>query len=258
MTEPTGTRVRYDIQHPPGVVARVLVNDVPFYQDLVDYYASPSGRFNHLLLQGENTITFAIDEVSPDPYVIRRFTLKLVNHETEQVLFTENYPGLFEQYPKEERKLPFVHHAKFLFDEETPKPVWLDAPKESFGPEGTPDQHKAVFELWDAYNRQDIDDFLKAMELKTAEFQKFYGLMPELSADAARAEYGAALKEPWDLEPFDPKQLLFERRCDGRVVHVLRNDGGFALRARHKTDPVRSWNARLLMTRVEGRWRIFW
>ncbi len=249
---------QYQIRHAPNLVATVLVNDVPFYRRVYDSHEAPAGPANHLLLEGENEVTIHIDSIEPDPYMIRSFELEFLRESDKSAVFRARFPDYLKQYPEEERKTPFTHKQKFLYSEPSPKPLWLDAPRESFPSEGNREQHEAVAELHRAYGSADIDAFLSAMELKTAEFTKFYGSLPELAPEAARASYGQVLREPWDLVPLDPNELLFSRHCDGRVAYVTRRDGRPALFAQHKQDPGRTWNANLLLTRATGRWRIFW
>jgi hypothetical protein len=135
--------------------------------------------------------------------------------------------------------------------------VWLDSPVTDFPVEGTPSQRAAVTELHDAYRRQDIDDFLRVVSLKTDELQRYYGPMPEFQPANARANYGAMLAEPWDLDPLDWNEIVFERRGGGRTAYVTRKDGRPALFARHKADPMKTWQANLHLCLVGDRWRIF-
>lgn len=248
----------YQIKQAPNLVARVKVNDVPWYRRLVDFHHAPAGPANHLFLPGENEVTIEIHSTEQDPYMIRTFELLFMKESDDSRIFRAKFPDYMEEYPEEERKLPFTHKQRFLFEETSPLPVWFHAPREGFSSEGSSEQHEAVRELHAAYANQDIDAFLHAMEHKTAEFAKFYGHLPELSPENARASYGKTLREPWDLRPYDPTELVFERHCDGRVAYVTRRDGGPALSADHKVDPSQTWQANLLLTRIDGRWRIFW
>lgn len=248
----------FQIKHSPGIMADVLINDVPFYRRYSEINQSPAGPVNHFLLKGRNTVKIKLDEANPNPLRIRTFDVKLMREEDDRVLFHANWPDFAKDYPEPEQKLPIVHETWFDFDEDTPRPIWADAPVESFPGEGTRELRDAVRELHDAYDRQDIDAFLKAMEHKTAEFQKFYGPLPSLAPDAARETYGKSLREPWNLRPYDPTKVFFERRANGRAAYARGLEGGPALLALHKTDPVRSWEASLLLSRVDGRWRIIW
>jgi hypothetical protein len=249
----------YRILHAPGIYARVLVNDIPFYRRIVDCNMAPAGPFNHLIVPGENVVRIELAEAGEnDPTIIRTFEMTVLRQVDGAVRFREKWPDFAKEYPEEERKLPIVHERKLQSDCETPLPVWWDSPHERFPSEGTRDLHDAVRALHDAYARADVDEFLYLVELKFAEHKKYYGAVPDLAPEAAKERYGALLREPWDLDPYDPKEIVFEHRAGGRVAYATRRDGSHALRARHKTDPSQSWTANLLLTRRDGRWRIFW
>ena len=223
----------FQIKHSPGIVADVLINDVPFYRRVVDHNSSPAGPVNHLLLKGKNTVTVRLAEPNADPFRVRPFELCILRESDDKVLFRTRWPDF-------------------------PAPIWADAPLQSFPSEGTRELHEAVLELHTAYRMQDIDAFLKAMELKTSEFAKFYGQQPFLSPDVARETYGESLRQPWNLAPYDPTKVVFERRANGRAAYARGHEGGPALMALHKTDPAQTWEASLLLARVGDRWRIIW
>ncbi|MBL9022652.1 MAG: hypothetical protein JNL21_10660 [Myxococcales bacterium] len=261
----------YQILHSPGVVARVTVNDIPFYRRAVDFAMSPAGPFNHMIVPGDNVVVL---ELTPapgpvPPTVTQTFDFRIMRESDDRVVFRAKWPDLVD-YPKPEKgdpptryldqdkRLPAVYTGRFEPDFENPRPIWLDAPTGAFPAEGTREQHDAVLELYEAFRRRDVDGFLAASELKLAEHRRFYGAIPELAPDVAKARYGEMLREPWNLDPYDPSQLVFERRAEGRAAYVTRKDGTPALQARHQTDPSQAWRANLLLTRAEGRWRIFW
>ena len=261
----------YQILHAPGVVARVTVNDIPFYRRAVDFSMSPAGPFNHMIVPGENIVVIELAEAAGPiaATATRTFDFRVMREADDRVIYRMKWPDVASEprpegleppirYLDKERELPIVHTGRFEPDFENPRPLWLDAPPGAFPAEGTQDQHDAVLELHDAFRRRDVDGFLAASELKLAEHRRFYGVIPELAPDAAKARYSEMLREPWDLDPYDPKQLVFERRADGRAAYVTRKDGTPALQARHQTDPSQAWGANLLLTRAEGRWRIFW
>jgi hypothetical protein len=248
----------FQIKHPPGVVADVQVNDVPFYRRYSELHQAPAGPVNHLLLEGENTVTIRLAEAHPDPMRISSFEVSFLRESDKKVLFRRRWPDFAELHPEEERQLPVVHHAVFRFDEPTPRALWADAPVESFPLEGTAELHDALRALHDAYARADVDAFLSAMEHKTADFVKFYGPLPELEPQVARGTYGERLRQPWELDPYDPTKIVFERRAGGRAAYATSKEGGPALFAKHKLDPAETWEASPLLARVDGRWRIIW
>jgi len=250
----------YTVLQPPGVVARISVNDIPFYRRVVDHHASPSGPFNHMIVPGENVVTLELAEVPGvvPANVVSVFEFRVQREADDRYLFRAKWPELAKEYPEEQRQLPIVHVRTFEPEFETPMPIWIDAPRDFFPSDGTPEQHDTVRELHEAYRRGDADAFLGATQLKLAEHAKFYGQTPELAPAAAKQRYAELLREPWDLDPYEPEALVFEQHADNRVAYVTRRDGGPALNATHKTDPTQAWRPNLLLTRVSGRWRIFW
>jgi hypothetical protein len=248
----------YAIIHPPGVIAEIWVNDVLFYRRASTTYQAPRGPFNHLMLEGENQVVLRIAERESIPFRISTFDFAVQRDTDDAKIFHRRWPELAELHPEEERKLPIQHEASFVFAESTPKPIWADAPVQHFPIEGTEAQHEALRELHDAFARADTDAFLDSLELKNAEFIKFYGPMPELERSTAKRSYDATFAEGWELDPFDPKEIVFERCAGGRAAYASRRDGRPALFARSKANPGDTWEANLLLSKVDGRWRVIW
>lgn len=258
--------VYYQILHSPGIAASISVNDVPFYRRLVDHNMAPAGPFNHMLVPGRNSVTLLLSEV-PDVLpsnVIAGFDFRIMREEDDRVLFRMRWPDFAAEYPEAERSLPIVHTRSFDPDVDSPEPIWADAPKTDFPPEGTPEQRDAVRELHDAYRRADADAFLSITDLKMQLHRRYYGPVPQVLPAAARARVESQLREPWDVAPLNFDELVFERRAQGRVAYVTRKDGSAALQAAHKTDPTQAWTANLYLTRPAKQngghdaWRIYW
>ena len=247
----------YLIKHPPGMVASISVNDIPIYRRFSDYHQAPNGPFNHWMLSGQNVVHLVLVEPEPLPNSWHSFSMEVLRHSDDVPIFTVSFPGLLALHPEDERDLPVAHQTAFNFNEESPRPIWLDAPVTDFPPEGTPEQHQAVFDLHDAYSRGDVDAFSRAIEPKMTELARFYGPNPATSPAANRAEFVKNFAEPWDVRPLDFNDLMFERRGGGRTAYVTRKDGGPALLATHKTDPDWTWEPTLHMTQIAGRWTIF-
>jgi len=254
---PLPTHHYYVVKHPPGFWLHISINDLPFYRRFSDCHQAPSGPINHWLVQGENKVVMTL--VKPESSGQREFTaaFEILRFSDDRPLFILKYPDFTETLPAVEQPLPLVYHANFHYDEDAPRPVWQDAPKSDFTPAGTPELRQAVFDLYDAFRRKDVDAFVRAAEVKTTELQRFYGPMPGLTPNAMHAEQAANFAEPWDLAPLDFNDIVFERRGNGRTAYVWRKDGGPALFAKHQTDPERTWEANLHLTQVNGAWRIF-
>ncbi len=250
----------YIVRQMPGLALKLAINDVPFYRRAVTYNVASNGPVNHALVRGENTVQMDLLEDNVNPHAPNaRVVLDFVvlREEDDVVVHESKWPALLDLHQPEDRKLPLTHRTKFTIDTDIPKPIWQDNAPEQFPPEGTDEQHEAVFQLHDAYRRKDVGAFLAATELKLADHKRYYGPTPGLDPISAERDYGAKLREPWDVRPFDPKELVFERWADGRVAYVTRKDGGPALMATHQTDPKQTWRANLYLTRSDGKWRIF-
>jgi len=250
----------YIVRQMPGLALRLALNDVPFYRRAVSYNVASNGPVNHALIRGENTVLMeffqdAVNPLSPNARIMLDFVV--LREEDDVIVHETKWPALLDLHKPEDRKLPLVHRTHFTIDTEIPKPLWADNPPEFFPPEGTDEQHEAVFQLHDAYRRQDVGAFLAATELKLADHKRYYGPTPGLDPISAERDYGAKLREPWDVAPYKPEELVFERWQEGRVAYVTRKDGGYALQATHRTDPKQAWNANLYLTREAGKWRIF-
>ncbi len=258
--------VYYQIMQSPAVAATISVNDVPFYRRVVDHNAAPAGPFNHMLVQGPNVVSISLIDVPGvlPANVVGGFDLRIMRQEDDRVLFRAKWPDFAAEYPEEQRKLPITHTRTFTPDFESPDPIWWDAPRGYFPPEGTPEQHDAVRELHEAYRKGDADAFLGATDLKMQLHRRYYGPVPQVEPAAARARVTSQLREPWDVKPLDLKELVFEHHADGRVAYVTRKDGSAALQATHKTDPTQAWTANLYLTRPLKQtgghepWRIYW
>jgi len=249
----------FNIKHSPGLIARIAVNEIPFYRKQVDLFDGVSGPCNHLLVPGENKVSLLITEIPErqKPDWIWNFEFSVIRVTDKVVISKARWPELKAEHPAEEQSLPIYHAIKFNYDPDAPEPVWMNAPRESIPVEGTPELHEAVRRLHSAYERGDVDDFLGAFQVKMDEHRKFYGLVPEVAPAAAREHCKRQLEMPWDVDPYDPSQVVFESRANGRVAFVSRKDGVPPVRARHKTDERKAWGSNLLLTRVAGRWQIF-
>lgn len=254
---PLPTPYYYLVKHPPGFVVNITVNDIPFYRRFSDYHQAPNGPFNHWMLPGRNVVHLTLVQPVEVPDMNFGMSFQVLRFSDDKQLFSLAFPDFLDVHPEEERSLPAAHQAAFDFDRESPKPIWVDAPITDFPPEGTPEQRAAVFDLWDAKKRGDVDDFIRVTEMKARNLEIFYGHNPDHTPGRMRSEYGAILGEPWDVRPLDFDELVFERRGGGRTAYVTRKDGGPALFAQHTQDPDRTWEATLHLTMVDGRWRIF-
>ncbi len=251
------TRMYWLVKHPPGHAVSITINDIPFYRRWSDCHEAPNGPFNHFLVEGENTVSLTMVEPDPPPIVTFRFAFAVLRHSDDAPLFAIQYPRFLRDLPEGEQRLPANYRTTFRFDEPSPRPCWLDAPKTDFPIEGTPELRAAVTALHDAHRRADADAFFQLCDLKCTELQRYYGPRDDLVPEKAKAIWAPIMAEPWDLDPLDWNEITFERRGGGRTAYVSRKEGKPALFARHKTDPTRTWEANLHLTFLGGQWRVF-
>ena len=246
----------YRILHRPASYARALINGIPVYERAPDRNVAPMQPITHWLVTGENSIVIELTEAPPSPLapnMTPHFAMMIMRAENlDDPRFRWEYPDSIARLGLEPR-LPWAHEGVFVPEGELPPPVFLDSPREEFPIEGTPEQHLAVAELYEAFATRDAARFEAAMDLKFSQFERYYGPQPLSKHDAIQR-----MNAPWIMEPFDAQDLRFERHADGRVAYVRRASGKPAVRATHRDEPYLGWGSDFYMTRQDGRWRIFW
>lgn len=247
-----------------GVAVRAYLNDLLFYKGKGAENMTVTSPCNHLLVPGENVFTLEI-AAAPRPAIAPkvegpvRFTL-MVDDEDDTTVHRVNWPELWEPLPVEQRVMPFVHVSRFQADEALPAPIYADAPRVSFGKEGTPELREAVRRVSRAFAAGDTEAFLDENALKLAERQRAYPDIPDLAVGPQRGKIAAQLARKWDVRPSDLdgfSDLVFEQRADGRVAYVSRLDGGYAIEAVSADDPSVVFTTDLFLTQQDGVWKIF-
>jgi hypothetical protein len=249
----------YVILQPRGIVARLSINDIPFYRRAVDYNMSPSGPFNHMLIPGDNVVTVELAEIPGmiADNIVRTFEFRILREEDDDKLFGTKYPDFALPRKEDERGLPIRHDQRFRVDFATPEPAWMSAEPGYFPESGTPELHEAFREYNEAFRKKDVGTFLHATRLRVAEHRRFYGEQAHLEDARAKSDVTELLEEPWAIEPVELSDLVFERHAEGRVAYVTRRDGRPAVSAKSTRDPQVGFSVNLLLTRHQGRWTIF-
>jgi hypothetical protein len=247
-----------------GVVARALLNDLPFYRGLGQRNHTVSGPANHLLLPGENVLTI---EVYPGtrpaiaPAIEGPVELEIkVDDDTAATVHKVAWPDAWAALPVADRVLPFLHTSRFVVDDRLPLPPYWDAPPARFGLEGLPGQHAAVREVHRSFVDGDVEGFFDANRLKLEERQRAYPDTGDFAAGTQREKLAGYFGRAWDVRPLgerDLDELVFESRAGGRVAYVTRADGGRAIEAIAADDPSETFAADLFLTQRDGRWRVF-
>jgi hypothetical protein len=252
------TRTTYlcRILHRPASRAHVMINGVGVYNRAPEKNVGPVFTVTHWLRPGENLLSVDLEPAprSPlTPLMDAWFVAQIVTAEDqEKPLWSWEYPAdvLSLGLPIE---LPRAHEGAFLVAEDLPKAAYLDAIPQDFPPEGTPAQHAAVRDLYDAFATRDVARFEAAMALKATEHDRFYTPSP-----LSKAEATARVNSPWVMEPFETADLRFDRYAGGRVAYVRRESGKAPVRAVHRDEPYLGFGTDFYMTFLDGRWQILW
>lgn len=244
------------IVHRPPCGARVSFNGIPFYESTPDKIVGRTSPVSHTFVPGENRIAI---EIWPAPKLLEapslesRIQVMILTLDDEKPIWNWEYPFS----PREaglEPTLPWAHADVFTPSGEIPEPVYFRATPEEFPREGTDEQRAAVDELRSSFEAKDFPRFSDAMALRQHEWGRYYGKDFDPTGPARARE---ALKEPWNVDPLAPEDLLFERYENGRVARVRRISGRPAIHAQHAVTPQLEWGSDIFITRVDGRWQMF-
>jgi hypothetical protein len=252
----------HKVHHGTGVAVRVFLNDVLFYRHVGDQNWTISGPSNHLFVPGENVIRV---EVLPtkvpahSPGIRGPVEAKvMLDDEANVAVAMVRWEW---SNPNKEPPLPTASFAAFHPAGDISEPAYLKAPKERFGPEGSPELRDAVRRLHEAFVRQDGATYTEMNSAKIESYERAYPDNPKVSGASLRAKVASMMKMAWIVQPLDLDALVFENQADGRVAYVRRADGGKALQAvaAEKGDP--RMNVRFAtdvwLTRVDGAWKVF-
>ncbi len=270
---PTRIPIFHSILLKEGTWARAYLNELPLYKSMFFGPDSRSGPVNDLLVPGENLLSIELLKVKKlehAPVLQGAIELMLYevlnpdvpNPETTPIerrdIVKLSFPDCYELVAEQHRRLPF--YCQLSFDPGVPlqRPPWLDAPECDFGCDGTPDLRDAVTRLHAALSENNVDDFLDQIALKLEHAER--ALEGE---DSAKAKYkregfrSELFKYHLQAQPLDFADLHFAPLNGGRVAHVSRIDGGFALEAVARDDPQRRLRTDLLLTQHDNHWRVF-
>ena len=255
-----------------NVWARAYINDLPAYKRTYLGPDSESGTTNDLLVPGKNTLSIEVlqvEENTPNDELLWQVHAKLyevldVDDQVstkpldQRVIHDAKFPhSMFDGVLERHKRVPFFYRTSFDPGVPLHHPVWLDAPEDDFGEDGTPELRDAVGDIFGALKDQDLNAFLDAFALKLDHYEKAHGSHPKTTADAGRNYITDffALEPQW--RQTELSELHFEPLHGGKVAHVTRLDGGFAMQARCRKDPDRSIEGDILLTKHQGRWQMF-
>lgn len=257
---------------------RVYVNDLILYKEppfVGQQGMSDSYALNELLVPGENRISYEVlrakdRSMITDPGTRWAFrselylqtdtwdpTATLEGDMKYKVIHAFEFPTIYEEV-KEKRfhRTPFFYEATFQNPwADFPEPVWKRAPEAEFDDQGLMEQRAAIEEIVDAIKSRNADAFLDAIALKMDHESSAF------DSKAYKTKQPEAIREFFDMEPtvddLDWGELHFRPLHGGRVAHLTRLDGGFALDAYCEKEPDRRLRSDFLLTQQSGRWRVF-
>lgn len=252
------------IRHTHGTHLRVLMNDLPMYDRAVRDFVTPTFAATPWFVPGENKIEVEVSAspLNPDMAKVPPHFWLLLFHQgadmdnDETTLYSLEFPQFMEKLPEDERKLPCRWKDSFTPQGEIPKPIWADAAPEPIPEKGTPELLKAVFDLYSAFARKDIDALAAAGSLKLVDQQRYFGPQPWNVPSEVKKEHVEMLEQPWELNSFDPDRLKFRSCAEGRVAYVTSVDNGPAIFAKHKHAP-QAFAVKPFLMRQGADWRIF-
>lgn len=251
--------------------ARAWLNGLPLYRTPGLGPDSRSGTVNHLLVPGKNAFRVEVLKTRPAqnapemPDAVKLEFYEVLNPNAREqekldrrVLASAAWPQMKDALEPRHRRLPLSYAADLDVDVPVAVPPWLDAPPQSFGCAGTLELQRAVTEVVQTFEEERATAFLDVIALKLEHYAAAHPGVEAVSVKAAlrtfQDEFFAYRPR---VRPLDFAELHFEPLCDGRVAHVTRNDGGYAIEAVCEADTKRRVEADLLLTMRQGRWRVF-
>lgn len=251
-----------------GAVARITLNGLPVYKGVRAGPGFMTGTASHLVQPGENVIELEVHradlsgkpEGKADTVFFQLYTAenRPGGLADKTVHFTLSFPDAWQEKDERFRRLPYYHRQAFLMDEDRPVPVQMRAAPQDFGCGGTPELREAVREIHAAIAENDCARFLEAVALRFEEGERLYpGERSFVAASRRRFFQEEVFLHRFEAAPFDPDALHYEPRAGGRVAHVTRADGGFAIDAHIAGMPEERFSFDPWLTFHRGAWRMF-
>jgi len=252
----------YKVHHGTGVAVRALLNDVLFYRHSGSENWTVSAPANALFVPGENILRIEIlPTIVPahSPGIRGPVEVKvMLDDDTDAVAAMCRWEW---SNPNKEPPLPTANFTVFRPSGDIAEPPWMRAPKERFGPEGTPELRDAVKKIYEAFVKRDIGAYMDANSLKMQTWQRAFPDNRHYDAAPLRAQLAANFQKEWIVPPLDYDALIFESQADGRVAYVKRADGGKAIEATAKEQDPKGMQdgfaTDLWLTQVDGVWKVF-
>lgn len=246
----------YYVRRGPGLLVRVLLNELCFHVGISRTYDGTSGPAAHWLVPGSNVLRLEILSEDPAQHP-RAFANASITGPGESPVHARlDFPEFFDERPAEERRFPAIAERAFVLDGDVPEPLWRSESPEEIPPEGTDELRAAVFTLHQALARRDARALVDAMLVKIQDLSRYYGGGGLLDPGEMQLDYEERFREPLEVSAFEPEKLRFQSLHGGRVVHVTRTDGERAIHAQNATRE-RGMSLDPFFVRQRGSWRLY-
>ncbi len=245
----------------PAVRGRVFLNDLPVYEDPpTPNYQSTTSQVNNFLVPGKNALRVEVDQmgdISSNMFWAEIF--RDADPSAKPVKFHElKWPDAMKELPEPPiAPVPFGWENHFLVAEDHPPPAYADAKAEQFPKEGTDELRAAVKEFRDALADRDASKLTELTWFEAEDSARYFPDRPAPSKATIRSTYASSFEEPWDVPKWDPEQLVFTHRAEGRLVHVTGVDGRHAVRGNNSVRPEAEFLLNPLLVRHRGRWQLY-
>ena len=249
--------------------ARFYLNDLPVWKFLRHGADSMNAGANSWLVPGENVLTLDIVQapltlpnMPPGRPTLEVTIFKAAEGATEptdvEIVHQVQFPQMWDDVDEDLKTFPYRHESRFtLPDADVYRPVFLDAPEQEIPSEGTPELRKAVQNLHDAVKSNDGSRFADQVALQFEEYERASGGVADTDVASQRKTSDEFFAHPIEVKDLEMDRLVFESRSNGRIVHVVRDDGRPVLMARATDDPSEQFQGNVLLTHHDGRWRAF-
>lgn len=270
----------FSVHFEEGVLGRAWLNDLPLHKVPTRGPLSMNGGANHLLVPGKNRLSLEIltmpDRQPPPPpppesggapqkvvhvLPVGMKVYQIIDPNAEPLTASEmatvDLPVSLGLHPWEKPPLPLFHEVEFDLPFPVAEPVYWRAPPADFPCSGTPELAAAVTEVHDALMNRDLQRFQDLLSLKHEVYAAAFPGEPTAALDRQRSASEKFFGLRYRVKPLDLAKVHFEPRAGGRVAFVSGWDDRPVLEAVAEDQPGLSLRANLLLTRHDGRWRVF-
>jgi hypothetical protein len=166
------------------------------------------------------------------------------------------FPAVTQDLPPERQRVPCYWETSFELGYPVFERAFVHAPYARFDCRGSPELHRAVADVHEAFVSGDVERLIELMSLDEQENELCYGAEPGTTVADQRKAHEQWFARGIAMDPLEPAKLHFASRRAGQVAHVTRVDGRPVLSGRLRDDPSREIQGNILLTQHEGKWRV--